>query len=78
MEEYWILEDEADEEFQEWKALYKKTQEELWDKRFHEFRTEATRQKKNYQNQYLNEPPLKLYFRVICYICIYWLFLLGR
>ena len=29
MEEYWILEDEADEEFQEWKALYKKTQEEL-------------------------------------------------
>ena len=29
MEEYWILEDETDGEFQEWKALYKKTQEEL-------------------------------------------------
>ena len=28
MEEYWILEDETDEEFQEWKTLYKRTQEE--------------------------------------------------
>ena len=29
IEEYWILEDETDEEFQEWKALYRKTQAEV-------------------------------------------------
>ena len=38
MEEYWILEDETDEDFQAWRNLFKKMQEEPWNRSFREFR----------------------------------------